>query len=215
MSNRMEEKISGKEVNKMKRPNRYIKLIAPAAFALLLILTSSVFAQGPANNDGNKGRHRAKDQIMQELGLSEEQQTQLSANKQESQAKAKALMTAKRDAEKRLREELDKYESDTAKLQSIAAEIKDIESKIVDSRIATISDLKKILTEEQFQTLRAKIKERQETFKKNRGEHGKGGMRPGFGRPGMGGPECQKGPTDNQGPGPGPQGGPQEGPDEF
>jgi Spy/CpxP family protein refolding chaperone len=171
VSNRLEENILWKGVNKMKKTRlRLMSVLAVAGIATVLFCTTAL-AEAPKGEETKNHRKALKEELAKELGLTEEQQAQLSETRKANQATVKDLLESLKTARTALREELEKYDSDAAKVQSLATEVKTIEAKMVDQRIASVSKIKEVLTAEQFGKMQEKAKGRMEKMKKGGKEH--------------------------------------------
>lgn len=136
-----------------------------------ILLYTTAFAETPKGEERKGHRKDAKEELTKELGLTEQQQAQLSETRKANQAATQGLLGSLKTARSALREELGKYNSDAAKVQSLAAEVKNIEAKMVDQRIASVNKIKEILTAEQFGKMQEKAKTRMEKMKKGGKEH--------------------------------------------
>lgn len=170
----------------MKSLVKHLKRVLPVALLAVILGSSTVLAQ-PIEEEvkGVKGEYAeriraiVKEAMTKELGLTEEQQTQLAEMRKASQGSGKQIMQAVQAAQVRLKEELGKYDSDPATVQQLATEIKTLQAQAIDHRIASVTRTKEILTAEQFAKIQEKAKAKREAFKKRRG--GKHGTRGGFG----------------------------------
>lgn len=155
----------------MKRTRlRLISVLAVTGIATVLFC-ATVFAEPPQGEETKNHRKALKEELAKELGLTEEQQAQLSETRKANQAVVKGLLESLKTARTALREELGKYDSDAAKVQSLATEVKNIEAKMIDQRIASVSKIKEILTAEQFGKMQEKAKNKMEKMKKEGMEH--------------------------------------------
>ena len=136
-----------------------ITVLALAGTATILLCTAA-FAESPKGEERKDHRKASKEELTKELGLTEQQQAQLSETRKANQAATQGLLGSLKTARSALREELGKYNSDAAKVQSLAAEVKNIEAKMVDQRITSVNKIKEILTAEQFGKMQEKAKTR-------------------------------------------------------
>ncbi len=180
----------------MKSLVKHLKGVLPAALLAVVLSGATVLAQTVEGPDaqaaaGEKGEYAQriqairKEAMAKELGLTQEQQTQLAEMRKNDQAQGKQIMQATHAAQVRLKEELGKYDSDPATIQQIAAEVKTLQAQAIDHRIASVTKMKEILTPEQFAKIHEKAKEKREAFKQGRG--GRQGEKGGFGGPKRGG----------------------------
>ena len=134
-------------------------LIYPLTLALLF-LTTQAYAQIDKKQRSGPGKEgmmkKARQSIVKELNLSEEQQRQVKRQRQKHMQAAKEVHKTLRAKKKELRIELEKTDVDTSKINAISSEIKSLFSKQTDLRIEGILSMKHILTPEQFQKLKEK-----------------------------------------------------------
>ena len=185
----------------MKNLAKYLKGVLPVALLAVILGSSTVLAQ-PIEEEvkGVKGEYAeriraiVKEAMTKELGLTEEQQTQLAEMRKANQAAGKEIKTALQEAQSGLKEELQKYDSDPATVQQLATQIKSLHARVVDQRIASVTRTKEILTAEQLAKIQEKAKEKREAFRKKMGARfgGKHGGFGGWGRTGRGkGGNCE------------------------
>lgn len=144
----------------------------PLMLAVMIFSASLVYAQpfegGPPCGD---------DDFVKELGLTDDQLTKFRQHRVESKTEAVKLRMLLKDHQSDLREELGRYDSDTAKINKITSEIKKLQAQLIDHRVASVLELKKILTPEQFEKFQERIDERRERMMHRKGEmHGRRGM---------------------------------------
>ena len=147
---------------------------------LLLLVTASAFAQGPAFPPGKWWR---KQEVVNQLALTKEQQSRLD---EIFNATATQLVDLKAEVEKRtieLRNDLDRPQVTRQEVQKDAARLSDARAKLFEREILMLVDMRGVLSEDQW----SKIRE----FMEDRQQHGgrQGGrkmMPPPGGRPGGG-----------------------------
>ena len=171
MSNRLEESVLWEGVNQMKSTRSNLISILAVAGTIAVFFCTAAFAGSPNCEQKNVRRKALKEEITKELGLTEEQQAQLGEARKANQEAVKGLLESLKTARTGLREELAKYDSDPAKVQALAATVKDIQNKMIDQRIASVSKIKTVLTAEQFGKLQEKSKTIMEKRKKGGREH--------------------------------------------
>jgi len=155
----------------VKTITNFLKVSLPVTMiALLCFSPVALFAQPQQQGDKEESREAIKEKIVKELGLTEEQQAKFSEHRKNTGAKHKESRQTLRESEKQLMEELAKYDSDQAKINTLAATIKKNQAETIDSRIADITVLKSILTKEQFEKLQQKAKARREAMKAKKGD---------------------------------------------
>ncbi len=133
-----------------------IKFLLTLAITFLTI--SSVYAHAPGDDAGSKKLQQMRAEFIQKLELTENQQTQLEKHKKRSRALGMELMMTLRDLKFKLREELNRYYADTTEVERLALEIKNIQTRILEHRISTISTIKSIISPEQFEIFTENIR---------------------------------------------------------
>lgn len=98
------------------------------------------------------------DMFLDGLGLTAEQKEQLKAIRDEYQKKVKGLRDQLREKEKALKTELNRETIDKAKVKALAAEVKKYTAQQVDIDVENTLGLRRILTFEQFESFREKVK---------------------------------------------------------
>ena len=123
---------------------------ARLAFILgTLLLATTVFAA-----DLPPGKWWRRPEIIQQLQLSDEQQTRLEAA---FRVAADDLIDLRGEVEKTniaLRFELDRPQLDRAKIRSIAAHLSDARGKLFDRELMMLVDMRGVLTETQWNRMR-------------------------------------------------------------
>ncbi|MDD5482086.1 MAG: periplasmic heavy metal sensor [Kiritimatiellae bacterium] len=126
----------------------------PCMFLLSAIMLMPVFAgdQGevarPAGNDDER-----RDAAMARLELSAGQKEKIDALRQSQRGQMQALMQALREKNRQIRDKLNDPAVTRETIAPLAAEIKEIHSKMVDLRINNIFAIKEILNAEQIRKL--------------------------------------------------------------
>lgn len=145
------------------------KAIGCLAVAAILFSAIPVYARGPEGKgyEDERCSHEQKDEIkkakenlVKELGLTPEQEEQLKRQRQEHGEQMKGLAVKMRAKQKELRLELEKYDSDEDKINSLVSELKSAQAQLVDLRVARIASIKSILTQEQYERFNEKIRSR-------------------------------------------------------
>ncbi len=108
--------------------------------------------------------------ILNHLGLSDEQRAALH-EKREAQIRS-SQETRKKLQEKRreLKDALDNLDVDEANIDALITEITTLSSENLKSRVQSILDIKEILTPEQYNELKSRMKEGKAGFKQSRGK---------------------------------------------
>jgi Spy/CpxP family protein refolding chaperone len=135
---------------------------------MLAVVISFFFTAGPVQAQDNdvydkprqkrvEQKQEKLDRMIEMLGLSNEQVEELKAHRQARKESNEKLHLALREQKEELRDELDKPESDNARIKKIADSIKKIQSEMVDERIKGILEIKAILTPEQYAKFKEKV----------------------------------------------------------
>jgi Spy/CpxP family protein refolding chaperone len=106
----------------------------------------AVYAQ---EQSGHERMHKGHE-VFKQLNLTDDQKTQLEANKKQRRDQMKTWaeqMKAQREA---MRQELMKKDLDMGKVNAIQSQIKTLEAQMTDNRLNSILEVRKILTPEQF-----------------------------------------------------------------
>ncbi|TRZ81357.1 periplasmic heavy metal sensor [bacterium] len=108
----------------------------------------------PRKNWGSQKQEKF-DNMIEKLNLSQEQVAQLKSHKQSRRQSHEKLHSVLKKQKEQLKVELEKPESDNARIKEIASSIKQTQSEMVDERIKGILEIKAILTQEQFKEFQA------------------------------------------------------------
>ena len=128
--------------------------------------------EGPAGRGGEQGFKNKKMAIERELKLTPEQDKLLKDAKEAHRAEMAGLVKALKEKRRELKEALAKPGVTRQQLEPITAEMKQLQSQMIDARMNGILRVKEILTPEQYQKLQSMKEEWQN---KPRGKHfGKG-----------------------------------------
>lgn len=109
------------------------------------------------HQEGNERRGPDFEKMAQELGLTEEQQTQLKEHRQQSMQQAKAIREQLKSKKEEIRQELQKEDVDIARVKAIHEQIKALIAQREDGRLEGILKLREVLTAEQFQKMHEKM----------------------------------------------------------
>jgi Spy/CpxP family protein refolding chaperone len=126
-------------------------------------IACAVYAQPPGENEGGyhsrRGKHGEREerikQCIDKLGLTDEQKAKLETQRAENKTKKRELRRSLKDKRSELRQELDKPDSDKAKIDSIVADMKELEGDLIELRVQKVLQMKAILSHEQFEKLRS------------------------------------------------------------
>jgi Spy/CpxP family protein refolding chaperone len=105
------------------------------------------------------------DELMQGLNLTPDQQTQIKAFHDAQAEERQTSRVQMREKHMALRAELEKYNHDPAKVNALIDEIAVGQKTRMQDRVASIVAIKQILTEEQFNAMQVKMKEKYEARK--------------------------------------------------
>jgi Spy/CpxP family protein refolding chaperone len=117
---------------------------------------------------GDHGGRKMKE-MMRELDLTAEQRDQMRHERVENREIMKKLEEDIMEKHRQLRDELEKPDTDTGKVQVLSSGIKALMGQEVDNRIAGILKTKELLTPEQFAKFQSRIKKRHHEMKKKKG----------------------------------------------
>jgi len=153
------------------------KMVAAAAVIGLILSAVPAYAyegHGPEGTGEERYEKGGKfDKISEELGLSDEQKAALKKDREATFAKMKELRDKVQSARKELKAELDKETLDTARVNALVAQLKDLMGQQIQSRVDKVMSLRKILTPEQYKKMQGLIEEKKEGFKSKRGRMGR------------------------------------------
>ncbi len=145
------------------------RIIVVAAVAVLsLVLTGVSFAAAPFQKERGMSHECREKEMSKALNLTAQQEQQIRELQKSNFERAKQLRDELRDKRNALGEELNKQSSDMNKVKALAADIKDIEGRLIDQRVESVIKMKEILTPEQYQKFQNTMKERRGDWKKRR-----------------------------------------------
>lgn len=141
---------------------------------IAVLILGIMFLSAPSLRAEEPGRSRSHqdriEKLTKELDLSAEQQTKIKEFQGQNSQKAKELHSRLKEKRKELQEELDKTNSDPARINSIVADIKDTDGAIVTQQVNSAVKMKEILTPEQYQKFKENMKKMHKNgFEKKRG----------------------------------------------
>ncbi|MBU3912094.1 MAG: Spy/CpxP family protein refolding chaperone [Candidatus Omnitrophica bacterium] len=151
---------------------KYRKVLICAAVVGLFFSSTSVYAWsfGRDSEKGERHVERKMDKLVDELGLSPEQEEQLKSLKSSQREAKKELKEKMRSKRAELREELEKVDIDRAKVDSLVAEIKGLMGQELERMVEGVLLMKETLAPEQYEKFKNKIGKR-----KDKGEDYQGG----------------------------------------
>lgn len=167
---------------------KYFALFLIMAFSLTLF-AGYVYARSHAHDHDNdeECEHRSKnkperhmmrdslppvdfaalEKLKDEISLTEEQLESIKSLKESTRKAVESLRVTRREIDTLLRDEMRKEILDKVKIDEIKAQINEINAKLLESRIDTLSNLREILTQEQLEKL---DEYREKMLDKGRGE---------------------------------------------
>jgi Spy/CpxP family protein refolding chaperone len=167
--------------------------IAGLAVALMALSAPMVWADsGPttggaapdtAQKDGGNWHHGHRDHMMAKiLGLSQDQEKQLKDSKEKQMASMKSIFEQMKANREAFDAEMIKATPDMSKVNDLQAQLKTIQSQMVDDHLNAILEIKKILTPEQYAGY-ATLEKAKKLMMHKMG-HGKFGRKDGWGKDG-------------------------------
>ncbi|MGA2775813.1 MAG: periplasmic heavy metal sensor [Candidatus Omnitrophota bacterium] len=150
---------------------RKVKVVTLLIVAVLVGLSASIiYAASPTPTTQQKETFMKKidakrQEIYNDLGLTNEQRKLLEENKNKYREQTKALFAQMRQKMTLLRQKLEKSELNIQEIQQTNNELKQLQAQMLDNRLERILEVRKILTPEQFRKFEDKMNERMEYFK--------------------------------------------------
>ena len=127
--------------------------------------------------EGMRSKKEAKKaKMIEELGLTEEQQQKLEDHKNTHKSQMNEQREAKKDLHAQLKAEIEKVELDTGTIYSIHEQIKALDIEMADHRLEGMLQIREILTPEQFKIFHEKFGKKKEKGHGDRPKGGKGGF---------------------------------------
>ncbi|MDD4013735.1 MAG: Spy/CpxP family protein refolding chaperone [Candidatus Omnitrophica bacterium] len=144
-----------------------------------MLIAAGVFLSAPAyaERDGMMGEGGKKEmrgrmeKMYQELGITDEQNSELKALREGERAKSQEIKARIAEIKGAMRAELDKPDTDKIKVDGYVDDLTALYREKIGARVEGVMSVKKILTPEQFSALH----EKKEEMKKDRKErpHGR------------------------------------------
>lgn len=135
-------------------------------FCVLSCLTvQGAFAQGRGDASGRSGD---MDSLMQQIGVTPEQQKQLEDQRKEHMQEYQAIRNEVQEKERELRSALKDPDVDPAEIQRLKRELLQLQEKNINQKIEGTMRMREVLTEDQFNTLTDKIDARRKNRKGGR-----------------------------------------------
>jgi Spy/CpxP family protein refolding chaperone len=135
------------------------------ALVMVLFATGWAFAQGPHKGGMQQGRARmekSRQQLYEQLNLSEQQQKQLEENRQAEAKNMLQLRQTIRQKQMALQKALNDPAVTREQVEPLANEIKTLQGELIDDRMSNIFAVKQILTPEQYAKFNQIMKEKKE-----------------------------------------------------
>jgi Spy/CpxP family protein refolding chaperone len=148
-----------------------VKTLLALTMLSLIVISYQAKAQGPQNDQKGQGkevRHRAMKKVVEDLGLTEEQQEQMKEHRDQNHQKMRETHEKMRQARQALKTELEKEKSNNKAINEISTSLKTMQADMVDNRIKSILELKEVLTYEQFKQFGEKTRKLHEKGKEFR-----------------------------------------------
>ena len=142
---------------------KFKRILILGAIAMLLFSATTACAQG----GGTKHKQQHRDNLIEELALTPEQQAQFEEQRSEHRRQMKETHAALQDKRLQLQAELEKSVSDKNKIDTLAFELKSLQAQLIDLRIDGIVQTKTILTPEQFAKFKEKVSSRRKRGRKS------------------------------------------------
>jgi Spy/CpxP family protein refolding chaperone len=143
------------------------KIIFLGVCALLLV-PAAAYAGSHKAKDVRTDHHRSgrmMEEVIQELGLSQEQQEKIKELKASMYEDAKAARTEKKQKYYAMKNELDKVDTDRATVDALIEELVAFERKKLQLRAQHVLAIKEVLSREQFEALQHKLEIKKEVKK--------------------------------------------------
>jgi len=158
------------------------KILILTSVISLVCFTSSLFAQPPEDEPQTfkEKRKQAIEDFTEELNLTAEQQEEIKQQRSEQLKENKQIHEQLRVKNQQLRKELEKAELDQAKINSLIAEIADLQGQQLRQRVDGVVSMKEILTPEQEAQLKARMEEKRQEMREEKGAVGRRWNQGGF-----------------------------------
>jgi Spy/CpxP family protein refolding chaperone len=128
------------------------------AAAIMFFIASGAYAQLPEGDQAKKGKNwdARFSEIIKELNLTQEQQQAITKQRSQEKAQSQELRQKIKSVRDEITSELNKDATDTAKVNSLVAQLKVLTGNRIEQQIQGIMFLKNILTPAQFKALNEK-----------------------------------------------------------
>jgi len=139
----------------MKPLNKQMMILA--AIALGLVFSGTANAKMFEKEEGQPNKDK-RDQVIQQLNLTPQQEAQINQLQRLNRQKAKELFRKLNEKRRELADELDKARSNPIKIRVLIAALKDIQGRLIEKRVEDVLKMKEILTPEQYQKFSETLK---------------------------------------------------------
>jgi len=144
------------------------QMVILVAIALGLVFSGAAYAKMSEEEAGQPNKDK-RDQIIQQLNLTPQQEAQIKQLQRFNRQKAKELLLRLKEKRKELADELDKARSNTIIIRALIAQLKDIQGRLIEQRVNDVLKMKEILTPEQYQKFNETLKNmRKRNFEQKR-----------------------------------------------
>jgi len=133
------------------------QMVILVAIALGLVFSGAAYAKMSEEEAGQPNKDK-RDQIIQQLNLTPQQEAQIKQLQRFNRQKAKELLLRLKEKRKELADELDKARSNTIIIRALIAQLKDIQGRLIEQRVNDVLKMKEILTPEQYQKFNETLK---------------------------------------------------------
>ena len=139
----------------MKLVNRRIAVLV--AIVMGLVFAGASYAQQFDEEQGQPYRGKAEE-VFKKLNLSPQQEAQIKEFQDINLKRAKELRRDLKGKRKELIEELDKSNSDVARIKALTSDLKDIEGRLIEQRVNGTLKMKEVLAPEQYRAFSDTLK---------------------------------------------------------
>ncbi|MEI7999073.1 MAG: Spy/CpxP family protein refolding chaperone, partial [Candidatus Omnitrophota bacterium] len=128
-----------------------LKVFLISCFTLSFVYAEQVTVDKPVlPKTGQEHMQKRIQKIFAQLNLSDTQKTQIEANKQKQKEQMKFIFEQMKTKKEEMRQELMKPNLDINRINGIQSQLKVVHSQMMDQRLNSILEVRKILTPEQF-----------------------------------------------------------------
>lgn len=151
---------------------RIEKGLVAVAVAAMVFSTVGIYAEASGNAPQRTEKKEAHfKKMVEELQLTAEQQKQFTKEREEFAMKSKDLKEKMRSTRSSLKAELEKPALDKGRVNSLAAELKNLVGQQIQNRVDKVMAMKQILTPEQFSKMKCSMEGKRHDKHGNKGKH--------------------------------------------